>query len=380
MIRRKDIWRDAIRRECSRPNDRRRKLPQEDIPRQERRRRRKLAEQRSIVAHDRAYRDRNAQRGGGKRSLADTCVCDVDAYHNHRLKSCILSPADLTDLTFRWMQFERTYKPSGRWVAPKRDRPPVGIYAHFNPSHSVHSTHRWLVSQCRGDVWLDKGTQHMRSSEGAQYTSTCTCGGQMQTSRFNSVCAECGHTTPRVKERDMNRKELECVQTVSPSYKRNNHLHEWITRVQALERKIVPLAVKQSVLASFEKWGFDRKAPTHNLVRKFLRGAGYQRYFEHVPQIMQWLSGKKQAKFDDVTVRQIKKVFGEIQAPFERNKPAGRKNFLSYSYVLYKVCELLELDDLLHIFPLLKSRANLMKADQVWRGICNECGYQFIPT
>ena len=36
-------------------------------------------------------------------------------------------------------------------------------------------------------------------------------------------------------------------------------------------------------------------------------------------------------------------------------KPKNRKNFLNYSFVLHKFCELLELDQFLPFFPLLKS-------------------------
>ena len=91
-------------------------------------------------------------------------------------------------------------------------------------------------------------------------------------------------------------------------------------------------------------------------------------------------SGKTPPKISREQVAYMKRIFDAIQIPFERHKPPGRKNFLSYSYVLYKVCELLNLDEVLPFFPLLKSRANLMKADKVWRGICADCDYQFIAT
>ena len=51
----------------------------------------------------------------------------------------------------------------------------------------------------------------------------------------------------------------------------------------------------------------------------------------------------------------LRSMFREIQPAFSKHCPKDRKNFLSYSYVLYKFCELLELDDLLPNFNLLKS-------------------------
>ena len=61
-----------------------------------------------------------------------------------------------------------------------------------------------------------------------------------------------------------------------------------------------------------------------------------------------------------------------IQEPWELYKPGvERKNFLSYSYILYKFCEYLKLDDLLQYFPLLKSPQKLMEQDQVWKNFVN---------
>lgn len=37
----------------------------------------------------------------------------------------------------------------------------------------------------------------------------------------------------------------------------------------------------------------------------------------------------------------LKQMFAEIQAPFAKHCPPNRKNFLSYGFTLYKMCELL---------------------------------------
>ena len=51
------------------------------------------------------------------------------------------------------------------------------------------------------------------------------------------------------------------------------------------------------------------------------------------------------------TEEKLRVMFKEIQGPFAKVCPKGRKNFLSYSYVLHKFAELLELDDFLMCFP-----------------------------
>lgn len=57
-----------------------------------------------------------------------------------------------------------------------------------------------------------------------------------------------------------------------------------------------------------------------------------------------------------------------------------RKNFLSYSYVLYKLCELEGLDEFKHCFSLLKGRDKLFRQDSCWRLICTELGWQYLPS
>ena len=63
-------------------------------------------------------------------------------------------------------------------------------------------------------------------------------------------------------------------------------------------------------------------------------------------------------------------MFMLIQEPWELYKPKGRKIFYPI-HILYKFCELLELDELLQYFPLLKSLQKLMEQDQVWKNFVN---------
>ena len=64
----------------------------------------------------------------------------------------------------------------------------------------------------------------------------------------------------------------------------------------------------------------------------------------------------------------------------EKYCPSTRKNFLSYSYVLYKFCQLLDKDEYLKYFTLLKSREKLHLQDQIWKKICEEVNWEFIQS
>ena len=76
---------------------------------------------------------------------------------------------------------------------------------------------------------------------------------------------------------------------------------------------------------------------------------------------------------------QILAMFSLMQKPFEQNKSDERSNFLSYSYILFKICELLKIDWILSYFKLLKGDDKLHQQDQTWKKICVSCDWPFIP-
>lgn len=349
-----------------------------------------------IIPHDKAFRHdakrRKLRHGAQAVPLMDSSTCDVRQYHHTResKQADDKGSDEAVARLFRWMEFERTHCVDGEWQHPRTLEPTIGaseggLLAYYRRAETPHTVHRALIARCKRDVWQDKGAERYRvplsHRAGPCDPFLCVlCASPLERTRFNSVCSSCGHAKATVSAKDRNIKEMQFVQRPAPAYKRGNHMHEWLTRIQATERKVVPVEVREAVETRFDKWGFDKKNPSRELVRRFLRDAGYQRYFEHIPQIMRSMSGAPPITFTRVEVAKIKQIFSAIQEPFEKHKPANRKNFLSYSYVLYKVCELLELDEHLQHFSLLKSRANLMKADRIWKGICEECKFVYIPT
>lgn len=346
----------------------------------------------SAEPHDAAYRrqvrtnkTKKANQGGCK--YLDYTVCDVEHYHQRRLDN---TSNISDDLHMRWMNFEQSYCTNGNWHVITTHKKPHAphdckqstITTLFPRQATENEVQRALIALCKRDVWGDKLTHDssMHTDEEQKGDNCPKCDAYMEKHRFEMVCSRCGYATASVMALDRNFKETEHVQAAAPSYKRKNHLNEWISRAQAAERKVVPLEIKNAVSECFSKWGIEEKQATFQLVRKFLKMKGFQRYFEHIPQIMAWLTKTPAPHMSTAHIIQIRQIFARIQAPFEKHKPQNRKNFLSYSYVLYKVCELLELDEFLPYFPLLKSRANLIKADSLWKRICVDCDFEFLAT
>lgn len=123
----------------------------------------------------------------------------------------------------------------------------------------------------------------------------------------------------------------------------------------------------------------DHEKMTYKRVRSFLKSMRYSGYFKNIPQIRSRLTRQPPVTFSSQQKETLISIFNEIQEPFEEFR-GSRKNFLSYSYTIYKLCELLGYDEFMPMLQLLKAPQNLLKTDQIWKQICNKLGYEFIET
>lgn len=165
------------------------------------------------------------------------------------------------------------------------------------------------------------------------------------------------------------------------AYKRINHFNEWLAQFQAKESTDIPKDVYRTIRLELNK---EYNIQFSNLkvakIREILKKIGLNKYYEHVPHIINRLNGKPAPIINRKIEEKLRMMFKEIQTPWIKHCPNKRSNFLSYSYVLYKCLQLLEMDDLLCNFSLLKSREKLAEQDKLWRLICTELRWQFIQT
>jgi hypothetical protein len=164
------------------------------------------------------------------------------------------------------------------------------------------------------------------------------------------------------------------------AYKRINHFNEWLSQFQAKESTEIPPEIYQLILLEMKKERItDLNKITHAKIREYLKKLKLNKYYEHIPHILNKLN-KKVPLIGKEVEEKLRHMFKEIQAPFMKVCPPKRKNFLSYSYVLHKFVELLGLDHLKEGFHLLKSREKLHEQDQMWKEICKELNWMFIKS
>lgn len=165
------------------------------------------------------------------------------------------------------------------------------------------------------------------------------------------------------------------------SYKRINHLNEWISQIQGKESTDIPTEIYDRILLEIKKQRITNMAEiTTTKIKEILKRLSLNKYYEHVPHIMNRLNGTPGISFTPEIEEKLRQMFKMIQIPFFKHAPKNRKNFLSYSYTIHKCLQLLELDEYLKYFPLLKSREKTFQMDEVWQKICQELSWQFVSS
>jgi len=165
------------------------------------------------------------------------------------------------------------------------------------------------------------------------------------------------------------------------AYKKINHLNEILNQFQAKESTIIPEDVMNEVILEIRKRRINNIADlSEEDIRHILKKLALSKYYEHRAHILSRLNGNPPPTITPEIEEKIRAMFQEIQAPFLLYCPNDRTNFLSYSYILYKFFELLELDEYKVFFPLLKSRDRLIAHDQIWKKICDYLQWEFIQS
>ena len=245
----------------------------------------------------------------------------------------------------------------------------------------IHKT----TGALRGDIYRrfhDKVFNGIETTE-LRNIYQCPCGSMntVHTSEWEQVCHDCGHAEFINTDEPGFKEEQEMDKTVAYSYKKENHFNEWMLQFQAKESTTVPPQIIEAIKAELKKQKISNKTDiTHAKIREILKKLKYNKFYEHVPYISTLVNGNTPPVMPQELEDRLRLMFYQIQAPFKKHCPGDRTNFLSYSYVLYKFCELLGEDQYLVCFPLLKSNDKLYKHDQIWRKICEDLRWQFIPT
>lgn len=220
-------------------------------------------------------------------------------------------------------------------------------------------------------------------SNAVQDEIVCDCGGVMRPILNDGEveCEDCGLIETVLPTCEKPNYNEQVSDTNNYTYKRRNHLLEILSQIQAKETTDIP----EEIIEDITQYCYSRNINIDTLkyhgLRKIMKAIKINnKYHEHAFYILQKLNGTEPPSLSRENEEKIKKMFEKAQIPFMKYCPPERKNFMKYYFFLHKVCELLELDDLIQYFPLLKNNQKLAQHDKIWKCICDEVHWQYIKS
>jgi hypothetical protein len=193
------------------------------------------------------------------------------------------------------------------------------------------------------------------------------------------ICNNCSKTLKYLIENEKPSYKEPPKEVCFYAYKRINHLREILAQFQAKESTHIPEQVYESIKNQIKKERIEIKDLTNKKTKEILKNLGFNKYYEHIPFIKDKL-GIKPPVMSHELEETLCNLFMDIQKPYSKYCPKDRVNFLNYYYTLYKLCELLNERSFLPYFPMLKDREKRIEQDIIWKKICEELNWEFIPT
>ena len=163
------------------------------------------------------------------------------------------------------------------------------------------------------------------------------------------------------------------------AYKKINHFKEILSQFQGKETTQIPDIVIENIKQQIKKERIDATQLTYYKSKEIFKKLGYNKYYEHIAFIKNKL-GVKPPIMSQELEETLCNLFMELQSPYSKNCPDYRVNFLNYYYALYKLCELLGETQYVNDIPMLKDREKIIEQDEIWRKMCIELNWEFIPT
>ena len=193
------------------------------------------------------------------------------------------------------------------------------------------------------------------------------------------VCNNCSNSVRFLVENDKPSYKEPPKEVCFYAYKRINHFREILAQFQAKETTLIPDEVLENIKLQIKKERIRLNQITNKKAKEILKKLGYNKYYEHIPFIKDKLGIKPPIMSAELEER-LCNLFTDIQGPYARHCPDDRVNFLNYYYTVYKLCELLDQRQFLPFFPMLKDREKRIEQDEIWKKICKDLDWEFIPT
>ena len=163
-------------------------------------------------------------------------------------------------------------------------------------------------------------------------------------------------------------------------YHRVGHFANYMQMFQAKESKDVPKAIMDIVRASIKTMAPPEDGIFHiQTIRDILKQKRLSQFYANATQIWCKINKKPPPTLTPEQEAELYSMFNEIQPAYEKHN-TERTNFVFYPYVFRKFCELQGYTHITGFVTHLKARKRLGSNEQLWKKICKDLNWEFIPT
>jgi DNA-directed RNA polymerase subunit RPC12/RpoP len=192
-------------------------------------------------------------------------------------------------------------------------------------------------------------------------------------------CQNCGISEKIIVNTDKQSHKEPPKEITAFSYQRINHINEIISQLQGKQSTDIPKEIFQKIQNELNKMKIPIENVNKTIIKDILKRKKANKYYEHSVYIMNQL-GVPKTTFSREIEEILRELFKQVEPVFEKYCPSTRKNFLKYEYFFYKLFELLEMDEYLHICELPKDPKKTYETERIWKAICKDLKWQFIKS
>ena len=192
-------------------------------------------------------------------------------------------------------------------------------------------------------------------------------------------CQNCGISEKILVNTDKQSHKEPPKEITAFSYRRINHINEIISQLQGKQTTEIPKEIFEKIQKEIKKMKISIKNVNKSIIKQILKKINANKYYEHSVYIMNQL-GVPKTTFSREVEEILRELFKQVEPVFEKYCPPNRKNFLKYEYFFYKLFELLEMDEYLHICDLPKDPRKTYETEKIWKNICKDLKWEFIRS
>lgn len=191
-------------------------------------------------------------------------------------------------------------------------------------------------------------------------------------------CPICGDSDEIFIESDMPSQRETFAEKPKYPYKKTGHCIEKLNQFLCKGTPNIPPHVFTILNDEMIKHVIDKDCVTIQFLERMLKKRNLSEHYENIMYIFSKITGKQPLQLTREEYDIILKMFDEAEKIYEQKyKPAGRDNFLKYTFVLNKIIIAIGRPDIAEHFKLLKSPEKLKQQERVWQKICNELGWKY---